>query len=388
MKKLTGLVLILILLCASLAAVSAEEELTDVRCDEWKFSLRIPAGITVHPRTYEDGDTDSVTGGGLILFGRGYGVQVMRRGRFYNAGDYLGGSFCDYLEQYGAYSTEDSRVTYRIGGRILYGNTGIVYGEQGEELFRELRVIPAGNNHGTEFIARYDTETEADALALLDTVIRYYQPDEETDPAEAKFRPQGHEDGPDLQNGRYLLRVEDADRIETDGYFTAILYMPDYYSSEDVRDMQPGDTILIMDRTLTITGIDPKEEDDGSWYEVDLFAADDFLGGMKYSFTLMPTGDGTSYWPYFGDDNHAASRVGEARIRVPQEEPVEYCEDEGDDIPVMLSDDLLADLGDDPAAFGIGWNEYTHRCTFADGSLIWIGTWPYPANPEDLLIPW
>ena len=46
----------------------------------------------------------------------------MRRGRFYNAGDYLGGSFCDYLEQYGAYSTEDSRVTYRIGGRILYGN--------------------------------------------------------------------------------------------------------------------------------------------------------------------------------------------------------------------------------------------------------------------------
>lgn len=387
MKKMTLALLLAALLCAGLPAATAEDGLTEVRCDEWKFSVRIPSGVTAEPRSCEDPDTDSAIGGGLVLDGGGYGVQVMRRSRFYNPRDYLGDFFRDYLEQYGETGTEDECGTYRFGGRVLYGNMGIVYGEQGEELFRELRLIPAGGGCGTEFIARFSAETEAEAAALLDTVIRYYRPDEEP-AAEAKFRPEGHGEEPDLQNGRYLLRTADADRIETEGYFTAILYKPDYYPAGDVRAMRPGDTILIRDRVLTITGIDPREDDDGSWYEADLFARDDFLNGETYFFTLLPTEDGSKYWPYFGEDNHAASRAGEVRIRVPQPQPVEYCAEEGDGLPLVLSSDLLADPGEDPALFGIGWNEYTHSCTFADGNLIRVETHSYPTNPEDVFIPW
>ena len=179
----------------------------------------------------------------------------------------------------------------------------------------------------------------------------------------------------------------DADRIKSDGYFTAALYKPDYYSSEAVHAMKPGDTILIMDRVLRITGIDPREEDDGSWYEADLFAEDAALEKLHYSFTLTQTEDGEQYWPYFGEDNHSASRIGEVRIQVPQPGPVEYCEDEEAGV-YMISDDLLGSIEGDPALFGLGWNEYTHRCTFADGNLIWVGTWPYPVNPEDIFVEW
>lgn len=393
MKKLICLILLASLLCACLLpAVSAEEELVEVHCDEWKFSVRVPAGMTATSRSWEDPDTESVIGGGLVISAGGaegpIEIRVIRRGRFYNVSEYLGGSFLDYIDrEYGRNEWEECK-TYRIGGKTMYGAETGVYGDREEEQFRELRLIPAGEGGDTEFIARYTAATRADTLSLMDTVIRYYQTDEEPEPAEAKFKPEGYEDGPDLQNGRYLLRVADADRIETDGYFTAILYKPDYYSPEDVHAMQVGDTILIMDRIMTITVIEPWGEDDGSWYEVVLYAADSLLPELESFFCLEPTEDGTKFMPYFGDDNHSASRIGEARIRVPQPKPVEYCEDEGDDIPVLLSHDLLADLGDDPAMFGVGWNEYTHRCTFADGNLIWVGTWPYPTNPEDLFIPW
>ena len=226
-------------------------------------------------------------------------------------------------------------------------------------------------------------------FALLDTVVRYYLPDEEPEKLEAKFLPDGHTGEPDLQNGGFLLRVENADRIETDGYFTAVLYKPDYYSPEDVRAMKPGDTILIMDRILTITGIEPNGVlDDDNWYEAELCAVGQALTEESFDFTLMLTEDGSAFWPYFGNDNHAASRVGEVRISVPQPESVVELYNDSEEEPEQLSADLLGSFDGDPAMLGIGWNEYNHRCFFRDGSLIRVETWSYPYSPEDPFTPW
>ena len=390
MKRMICLLLLTALALSCLpAAAPAEEELKEVRCEERHFSIRVPAGLNVLPGSFEDWYTDAPVCSGLVLSPGGEGelpeIRVMRRGRFYDIASYLSGYFPDYMEECGDNETKDCEI-YTIGGRVLYGSTGTVYGDEGEELFRELRLIPAGDARGTEFAARYTAETEAEALAALDTVIRYYRPDEEE--RTAGFLPIGYADEQDLQNGTFLLRAVDADKIETDGYFTAVLYKPDYYSAGDVRAMRPGDTVLVMDRVLTITGIEPNgTEDDGSWYEADLYAMDPSAAGENFCFTLTRTEDGTAYWPYYGNDNHTASRVGEVRIRVPQPEPVEYVsEEEPDDF--LLSDDLLGNLGDNPALFGIGWNEYTHSCTFTDGRLTRVTTWSYPYNPEDLFMTW
>ena len=386
MKRFLCLVIISAMLGAALPATRAEDRLKDVRCDEWHFSIRIPAGINTYPVSSADPHTDSAVAGGLKLTAGTENdfpwIRVIRRSRIYDPETYLGISFGAYLEQYGNNKPGECTV-YSFGGRTLYGNTGTVYGERGEELFREIRLIPVSDNRGTEFAAQYTAESEAEVISLLDTVIRYYRPDQEKEKAEAAFLPAGHSGKPDLENGEYLFRVEDADKIESDGYFTAILYLPDYYSSDEVHAMRPGDTILIMDRILTITGIDPWEEDDGSLYETDLYTADDTLADEHFCFTLIPTEDGTAYWPYFGEDNHSASRVGTVRIRIPQTDPVEYVY-ETEDGPVLISDDLLKSFEGDSAMAVIGWNEYSHRCCFSDGRLVRVETWAYPHSPEDV----
>ena len=386
MKRFLCLVIISAMLGAALPAALAADELKEVRCDEWHFSIRVPPEVQVHPVSAEDWDTDSVIAGGLNLTAGAEDdlpwVRVIRRSRIYDAETYLGISFQVYLDQYGENEQGECTV-YSFGGRTLYGNTGIVYGEQGEELFRELRLIPVSDDCGTEFAARYTEETEAEVFSLLDTVIRYYRPDEEPEKAKADFLPAGHSGETDPENGEFLFRVEDADKIESDGYFTAVLYLPDYYSSDDVCAMRPGDTILIMDRVLTITDIEPWEEDDGSWHEADLYAEDDTLTEEHFCFTLTMMEDGTAYRPYFGEDNYSASRAGTVRIRVPQTDPVEYVY-ETEDGPVLISDDLLKSFEGDPAMAVIGWNEYTHRCCFSDGRLVRVETWAYPHSPEDV----
>ena len=348
MKKLIGCLLVTVLLCVCLAAAAfAEEGLSEIRCDEWHFSTRIPAGWNASMFSFDDPETDDFLGGGFTLTSGGQDlpqVWIVRRDHFFNVGLYLQNSFYYYLWDYGIgqFDTEGCK-SYHLGGRTLYG-----------------------------------------ASAIEETQNIDYQTDEAPVPEEPRFLPSGHPSAaPDLQDSEYLLRVEDADKIETDGYFTAALYKQDCYSEADVRAMQPGDTILIQDLVLTIVDIDPRGvNEDGSWYEVDLIAAEHAIKDEYYSFTLEQVDDG--YVAYFGNDNHSASRVGEVRIQVPSSESVAYyCYDVSDDDYILYSDDLLGKLNEDPAMFGFGWNEYNHSCRFKDGQLVRIDTWDYPYGPDD-----
>ena len=392
MKKLICFLPVLIWLFVCLSAgVFAEEEplrddLKEIRCAEWRFSTRIPTGWNVYPfSSYDPEEYEAFIGGGFILSPGGKDdmpqIRIARRNHFDNVGFYLTSCFYYYLWKCSVFDTEDC-TSYKLGGRTMYGVSAVIYGDHDEELFRELRLIPVSDNQGTEFVARYTKEDEESVLSLLDTVIRCYQPEDPPPQPEARFLPRSHTGDAELnlQNGKYLLRVEDADQIETEGYFTAVLCQTDVYSSEDVHAMQPGDTILIRDRVLTIVSIEPNGmDDDGSWYEVNLSAVEHAIKDQYYRFTLERSGN--DYVAYFGNDNHSASRVSEVRIQVPQPNRIrlynvfeyEY---------TLISDDLLGNL-QDPAMFGFGWTEYSHSCEFRDGQLVRVESWDYPFGPED-----
>ena len=391
MKKLIRSVLITVWLGICLTAgARAENDLTEIRCGEWRFSTKIPAGWNASPVSFDDPERDDFLGGGFILTSDEQElpqVWIVRRDHFFNVGLYLDDYFYSYMGSYGIgrFEAEDSR-SYQLGGRTLYGASAIFYDDHDEEACRELRLIPVSNNCGTEFVARYTAQDEETVLSLLDTVIRYYQTDAEPEREEAKILPASQSSPePDLQDSGYLLRVEDADKIETEGYFTAALYATDHYSEADVRAMRPGDTILIQDLVLTIDDIDPKGvNDDGSWYEVDLIAVEHAIQNEYYSFTLEQTDDG--YVAYFGNDNHSASRVGEVRIPVPSSNKVPYY-NVWEYEETLYTDDLLGSIKEDPAMFGFGWTEYNHSCQFKDGHLIRVDTWDYPYGPDDPFMP-
>ena len=358
------------------ASAPAEETLKEVRCDAWRFSLRIPADMSTEEITFGDWYTDEVFAGGVEISAGGDGpcAAVVRRSRIYNVAEYLGG--------YG--DEEDETEIIHTGGRTMYGVRTAV--EDGDGAETEFRLIPASDNRGTEFIVRYSAENEAEALALLDTVIRYYWPDE-IQTAKADFLPARHEGEPDLTDSAYLLRVEDIDKIPAEGYFTAALYLTDTYSIGDVSAMKPGDTILILDRVLTIIDIESGDEDEETPEEIHLYGKDTSLNEQYYGFDLTLTPDETAYLAYFGEDTFSASRVGEVRIEVAQAEPVAYGAEEGDGY-YPYSDDLLGDMKTDPDMLGIGWNEYTHEGFFKDGKLVRVLTWSYPHNPEDPQTAW
>ena len=384
---LTCLLLFCILLPGS---APAETGLAEVRCDPFQFSTRIPAGWHADPYIYTDDELDRTIAGGILLTADGPEnppqIRILRRNFFHNVQLYLTSYYWQDLYQYDGSDSQTCR-SFRIGGKTLYGTYAVVYNEQNEEQFREIRLIPVSNHPDTEFIAQFRRESEESVMALLDTVIRYYQPDEAPQKQEAMFLPASRSGlpEPDLQDHTYLLRVEDTDRIEKEGYFTAALYQRDQYTAEDLHAMKPGDTILIMDRVLTITGLEPNGiNDDGSWYEVDLFAVDHSIFDESFRFTFEQAGD--AYVAYFGNDNYSASRVGAVRIPFSVPDKVVYYH-VFDDEYTLYSEDLLNSLGKDPVMFGFGWTEYNHSAHFQDGHLVRVETWSYPYDPEDIFVP-
>ena len=90
MKKTIALAMALLLLIACIP-VSAEEAdgLTEVRCDEWHFSVRIPSGMKVVPYDCPDPEDDEKTiGGGLAISSEGTDgmprLCILRRDHAFN----------------------------------------------------------------------------------------------------------------------------------------------------------------------------------------------------------------------------------------------------------------------------------------------------------------
>lgn len=396
MKKTLIWIMAAILLfgCATVYAEDANS-LTEVRCDEWQFSVGVPSGMTAVPYNYinpdEDPEDAKKLGGGLAISADGKEclpqVWILRRDHvFNNPGYYLVDQYSSYLyeqEQYGY--EEDWRDWYHFGDITLDGAGCRYLDDQDQELFRELRLIPYGDDKGTEFVVRYTKEEEKAAFDLLDTVIRNYAPDEEKEQAQAMHRPLQKE--PDLQNGTFQIRLEDMDKIKTEGWFTAALYTKDRYAAEDVQSMKAGDTVQINDCVHTLTDVEPWENDDGSWYEANISTAETAPEQSLYGFCFEKDGDG--FRLYIMDDWYSQSRVASVRIDIAKAHPIAYYTVPGGEDPELLYENLLSLLKEEEDwSYSLAhMNRYNTTCTFQDGELVRIDSGSYPYGPIDPFIP-
>ena len=372
---------ILILGCLPVYAAEAEEP-AEVRCDEWHFSVRIPSGMRAAAYDYEDPEFEKTTGGGLAVSGdESDGLPklwILRRDHaFNNPANYLTESCWQYYNSLDGLFEEIGYGLYEYGGITLLGSGCRFTGDNDEVLFEEYRFIPYRDDRGTEFVLRCTPENKEAACSLLDTVVRNYTPYEEPEQEEAKYIPIREE--PDLQNGTFRVSFEDVDRIETDGYFTAVLYTTDYYRSEDVRSMKPGDTLRINDRTCTLTDIDEPEE----MYEAGILLEETAMEQSFWGMSFIPDESGDRYILYIMDDWYSVSRI--ASVRVDAAEPVEYYDVPGGEDPELRDGNILSDNSGILTLTEL--TPYNTTCELKDGRLIRIYSGSYPVGPVDSFVP-
>ena len=383
MKKAVAYITMITLILGCVCAHAAETDgLTEVRCDEWHFSVRIPAGMSAAAYDYEDPEYEKTTGGGLAVSAEEPDempqLWILRRDHaFNNPGNYLTAFCWEYYNDVGAYFDDIGYGLYEYGGITLRGSGCRFYGDNDEIRYEEYRFIPYRDDRGTEFVLRYTAENKEAAFSLLDTVIRNYLPDDEPEQAEAKYLPIREE--PDLQNGTFPVSFEDMDRIGTDGYCTAVLYTTDYYRTEDVRSMKPGDTLRINDRVCTLTEVDDPEEgyESGIWLQET--ARDQSFWGMSF----IPAESGDRYILYIMDDWYSVSRV--ATVRVDVSQPVEYYDMPGWETPELKDANLLS--SDSGISAMTDMTPYNTTCELKDGRLIRIYSADYPVGPVDSFVP-
>ena len=103
MKKVMAYVMAVLLLLGCVCAHAEEnEDLTEVRCDEWHFSVGIPSGMKTTSYDCENTEFEVLDGGGLRVSPEGTGgmpqVWILRRDHaFNNPPLYLTDFFWQYL---------------------------------------------------------------------------------------------------------------------------------------------------------------------------------------------------------------------------------------------------------------------------------------------------
>ena len=384
MKKAIAWMMMIVLALGCVSAYAAgAEELTEVRCDEWGFSVRIPAGMKAAAYDHEDPEYEKKTGGGLVISAEDPDsmpkLWILRRDHaFNNPGFYLKDTCRQYYNDLDQNYEEIGYGLYEYGGITLRGSGCRFFGDNDEILFDEYRFIPYRDDRGTEFVIRCTAESEEAARSLLDTVIRSYTPDEEPEQAEAKILPIREE--PDLQNGTFLVSFEDVDRIKTDGYCTAVLYMTDYYRTEDVLSMKPGDTLRIYDRTCTLEGLDEEPEEG---YELGFWLKETAPEQSFWGTTFIPAESGDRYLLYIMDDWYSVSRV--AAVRVDAALSVAYYDMPGWEDPELMDENILS--GDSGIHTLLDLTPHNTTCELKDGRLIRVNSASYPVGPTDPFVP-
>ena len=383
MKKAAGWITIIVLILGCVSAYAAgDKELTEVRCDEWHFSVRIPAGMSAAAYDYMDPEYEKTTGGGLAVSAGGSDgmpeLWILRRDHaFNNPVNYLTDFCWQYYNDHDAFFEDIGYGLYEYGGITLRGAGCRFYGDNDETLFEEYRFIPYRDDRGTEFVIRYTAGNKEAACSLLDTAIRNYMPDEEPEQAEAKYLP--IREDPDLQNGTFRVSFEDVDKISTDGYCTAVLYTTDYYSAGDVRSMKPGETLQINGRTCTLTDIDDPEETYEPGICLEETAEEQSFWGMSF----IQAESGNRYLLYIMDDWYSVSRV--AAVRVDATLPVEYYTVPGGEEPELKDANIFAN--DSGILRLTELTPHNTNCELKDGQLIRIYSEDYPIGPVDPFVP-
>ncbi len=178
------------------------------------------------------------------------------------------------------------------------------------------------------------------------------------------------------ENGSYDLKITDRDRIDSDGFFTALIYQPDLYPGAGLGVLRVGDRIQINGRRGVISSIEAWEEDrweigiddpDHKGYtDYFVFRKKDAESGLYYA-TSMGDWVPTTYLDCF-------------RVNLPLPENFTYVEISAGEEIVRPTEELIELLRSGNMD---GWNPYNTSIDFADDVPVQILHSGYPAGPDN-----
>ncbi len=172
----------------------------------------------------------------------------------------------------------------------------------------------------------------------------------------------------DLNNGTYSIAIRDLDKIREEKYFTAELYVEEYYDAQQIRSLAPGDTVQMNGSVWTVEKMVIHGED-----AYELYPVEEFWGFI--AFWLQE--DGT----FVGvmNDWNPVIRVGEKKVTLPLPENFAFYtysageREEPKDAQAML--EALETYGDE-------FVPYNTRGVFENGELTAVEHSDYPQGPE------
>ena len=200
----------------------------------------------------------------------------------------------------------------------------------------------------------------------------------------------------DPEGGTYALRIEDADRIDTDSFFTAALYREDHYTQEELEALRIGERIRINGTVRTIAGIRRFGQDDGdedgepeegpeegetgesaTLFEIGIRAEDGFTD--YFYFRPVRETENRLYYAQSLDDWVPVSFVSYVTVSLPLPGDFTYTTISAGEETEHSAEEFLAALREnDPGQ----WSQYNTEITFRDRLPVRILHSGYPQGPD------
>ena len=180
----------------------------------------------------------------------------------------------------------------------------------------------------------------------------------------------------DMEGGTYDLGIENRDRIDTDGFFTAEVYQPDLYPAEIFKTLRPGEGIRINGRRVTVTSVEPFEED--GW---EIGFEDPDNEGITDYFTFRKNDtEGKMYYATSLEDWVPTTLLGGVKVQLPLPENFTYVTISAGEEVVQSIEDLLELLRNGDMQ---DWSPYNTSITFENGLPVRILHSGYPSGPDN-----
>ena len=194
--------------------------------------------------------------------------------------------------------------------------------------------------------------------------------------AEVRPIPVDH-DKVDPANGTFNLQIRSADRIETNGYFIAVLYLEDHYDPEQIRSLAPGDAVYVNNKKWTVkeTVIHREDGEPEETAVVEVYTEEELGGYLAFA----PCGDGT--FQALINDWSPVTLAGSVIVRMPLPDAFEFVavsageEDDPGDANVFV--EYLDRAGPETVS------PYNTTCVFEGGLLTKVTCYSYPYGPEE-----
>ena len=182
----------------------------------------------------------------------------------------------------------------------------------------------------------------------------------------------------DFSNGFFDVQIEDIEQIVQNQSLTFSLYLDDHYDPDQIRNLSPGDTILVAGNVYTVKDISIRDdrwfEDDPESLVYEIETEEEDWEGIH--FLQLSNG---SFIANVGD---WAPVTYVEQITIPLPLPasfVYYDYPGGEDPETGTEEDLLNDLRDSSPSF---FSPYNTSIFLRDGELLELHNWSYPWGPE------